>query len=144
MRLCKYLADEKNNQNLEIIDESNPIDVIVFPHGYKEQKGKCIGNPITVTEQSCSFKSETAIVVEDVIAMEDIKTTNSSNNVKPNSNGITKLKSQNASTSTAIQFNPLLHKIVSLSENTSSRNSTHNGQKRKNVNPGKITQEKLE
>jgi len=143
MRLCKYLADEESNQNLEIIDESNPIDVIVFPHGYKEQAGKCIGSPVTITEQPCLFKSQTDIIVEDVLAMQDSKAINSLNNVVPKSKDITKMKSQNALTSTAIQFNPLLHKIVSLTENASSRNSTHNGQKRKNPNPGKITQEKL-
>ena len=144
MRLCKYLVDEKSNQHLEIIDESNPIDVIVFPHGYKEQGGKCIGSPITITEQPCPFKSDTAIVIYDVLDMEDSKANNSLNNVVPKSKDITKMKSQNAPTSPAIQFNPLLHKIVSLTENTSSRNSTHNGQKRKNANPGKITQEKLQ
>ena len=143
MRLCKYLADEESNQNLEIIDESNPIDVIVFPHGYKEQVGKCIGNPITTTELSCSFKSQTDIMLEDVIAMENIKKINSPNNVPLSSAYPLKMKSQSTSTSTAIQFNPLLHKIVSLSENASSRNSTINGQKRKNSNPGKITLEKL-
>ena len=143
MRLCKYLADDKSNRNLEIIDESNPIDVIVFPHGYKEQKGKCIGNPTTNTVLSCAFKSQTDIILEDVIAMERIKTINTTNNAQPNLSHPLKVKSQNTSTPTTIQYNPFLQKIVPFTGNASTRNSIQNG-KRKSTAPGKITQEKLQ
>jgi hypothetical protein len=44
----------------ELLEESNPVDLIIFPERYEKQKGHCIGSPSETDDLTCkySIKSE--------------------------------------------------------------------------------------
>ena len=43
-----------------LLEESNPVDLIIFPERYEKQKGRCIGTPIEADDLTCKYtiKSE--------------------------------------------------------------------------------------
>jgi hypothetical protein len=55
VRLAKYSTNMK-----ELLEESNPVDLIIFPERYEKQKGRCIGSPCETDDGTCkySIKSE--------------------------------------------------------------------------------------
>ena len=44
----------------EVLEESNPVDLIIFPERCEKQKGRCIGSPSETDDLTCKYtiKSE--------------------------------------------------------------------------------------
>jgi len=50
VRLVKYSTDMK-----QVLEESNSVDLTIFPEGYEKQKGRCIGTPSEADDPKCEY-----------------------------------------------------------------------------------------
>jgi hypothetical protein len=50
VRLVKYSANMK-----QLLEESNPVDLTIFPEGYEKQMGRCIGSPSETDDLTCEY-----------------------------------------------------------------------------------------
>ena len=66
MYLCKITKAKHSEEKFTEVSK-NEIEVIIFPKGFKERKGRCIGFPT----DNCKFKIGTQEVINDIMQHEE-------------------------------------------------------------------------
>ena len=46
----------------QFLEESNPVDITIFPEGHERRRGRCIGSPSETSDLTCQYSIKTESV----------------------------------------------------------------------------------